>query len=214
MPWPTGTPGSTTSSSAPSRSRAEERQAFLDAACGDDDALRGLVHSLLAASEKSASFLDRPAMQVQDATASVVAPLHEGPGRIVGAYKLLQTIGEGGFGVVYMAEQESPIHRMVALKIIKPGMDTAQVIARFESERQALALMDHPNIARVLDAGATESGRPYFVMELVKGVPITEFCDRNQMPPEAGCSSSSTCAGPSSTRTRRGSSTATSSPRM
>ena len=108
----------------------------------------------------------------------------EGPGTVIGPYKLLQQIGEGGFGVVYMAEQEQPVRRMVALKIIKPGMDTAQVIARFESERQALALMDHPNIAKVLDAGATESGRPYFVMELVKGVPITEFCDKNHMPAE------------------------------
>jgi eukaryotic-like serine/threonine-protein kinase len=103
---------------------------------------------------------------------------------VIGPYKLLQKLGEGGFGVVYMAEQEKPVRRMIALKIIKPGMDTSQVIARFESERQALALMDHPNIARVLDAGATESGHPYFVMELVKGVPITEFCDKNRLPPQ------------------------------
>ena len=96
----------------------------------------------------------------------------------------MQKLGEGGFGVVYMAEQERPVRRYVAIKIIKPGMDTGQVIARFESERQALALMDHPNIARVLDAGATNSGHPYFVMELVKGVPITEFCDKNHLPPE------------------------------
>ena len=106
-------------------------------------------------------------------------------GSVIGPYKLLQQIGEGGFGIVYMAEQEKPVRRIVALKIIKPGMDTAQVIARFESERQALALMDHPNIARVLDAGATDSGHPYFVMELVKGVPITEFCDKNHSAPEA-----------------------------
>jgi serine/threonine protein kinase len=106
-------------------------------------------------------------------------------GSVIGPYKLLQQIGEGGFGVVYMAEQEKPVRRVVALKIIKPGMDTGQVIARFESERQALALMDHPNIARVLDAGATASGHPYFVMELVKGVPITEFCDKNHLAPEA-----------------------------
>jgi eukaryotic-like serine/threonine-protein kinase len=99
--------------------------------------------------------------------------------------KLLQQIGEGGFGAVYMAEQEKPVRRLVALKIIKPGMDTSQVIARFESERQALALMDHPNIARVLDAGATASGHPYFVMELVKGVPITEFCSGSS-PSEIG----------------------------
>jgi serine/threonine protein kinase len=105
-------------------------------------------------------------------------------GSVIGPYKLLQQIGEGGFGVVYMAEQEKPVRRMVALKIIKPGMDTGQVIARFESERQALALMDHPNIAKVLDAGATVSGHPYFVMELVKGVPITEFCDKNHLAPE------------------------------
>jgi serine/threonine protein kinase len=106
-------------------------------------------------------------------------------GSVIGCYKLLQQIGEGGFGVVYMAEQEQPVRRVVALKIIKPGMDTAQVIARFESERQALALMDHPNIARVLDAGATASGHPYFVMELVKGVPITEFCDKDHLAPQA-----------------------------
>src|SRR5205823_5393630 len=112
-------------------------------------------------------------------------PISEGPGSIVGPYKLLQKIGEGGFGTVFMAEQEKPVRRMVAVKIIKAGMDTAEVIARFESERQALALMDHPNIARVLDADATESGRPYFVMELVKGVPITEFCDKNHLPPAA-----------------------------
>jgi serine/threonine protein kinase/tetratricopeptide (TPR) repeat protein len=116
-------------------------------------------------------------------TASSVPP--EDVGSVIGPYKLLQKIGEGGFGVVYMAEQEKPVRRVVALKIIKPGMDTSQVIARFESERQALALMDHPNISKVLDAGATGSGHPYFVMELVKGVPITEFCDKNHMPPEA-----------------------------
>jgi tetratricopeptide (TPR) repeat protein len=104
---------------------------------------------------------------------------------MIGPYKLLQQIGEGGFGVVFLAEQEQPIRRKVALKVLKPGMDTKQVIARFESERQALALMDHPNITRVLDAGATDSGRPYFVMELVKGVPITEFCDKNHLAPEA-----------------------------
>jgi eukaryotic-like serine/threonine-protein kinase len=105
----------------------------------------------------------------------------ENVGSVIGPYKLLQQIGQGGFGVVYMAEQEKPVRRVVALKIIKPGMDTGQVIARFESERQALALMDHPNIARVLDAGATASGHPYFVMELVKGVPITDFCDKNHL---------------------------------
>jgi serine/threonine protein kinase/tetratricopeptide (TPR) repeat protein len=110
-------------------------------------------------------------------------PIAEGPGARIGPYKLLQQIGEGGMGVVYMAEQEHPVCRKVALKIIKPGMDTAQVVARFEAERQALALMDHPNIAKVLDAGATETGRPFFVMELVKGVPITEYCDEAQFTP-------------------------------
>jgi serine/threonine protein kinase/tetratricopeptide (TPR) repeat protein len=107
----------------------------------------------------------------------------DGPGSIVGRYKLLERIGEGGFGVVYMAEQQHPVRRKVALKVVKPGMDSRQVLARFEAERQALAIMDHPNIARVLDAGATESGRPYFVMELVKAEPITEYCDRNQLEP-------------------------------
>src|SRR5438445_1966805 len=120
-----------------------------------------------------------------DDPSTAALPDREEPGARIGPYKLLQQIGEGGFGVVYMAEQEKPVRRMVALKIIKPGMDTAQVIARFESERQALALMEHPHIAKVLDAGATTAGRPYFVMELVKGVPITEFCDKNHLPTEA-----------------------------
>ena len=110
-------------------------------------------------------------------------PIVEGPGTRIGPYKLLERIGEGGMGVVFMAEQETPVRRKVALKIIKPGMDSSHVIARFEAERQALALMDHPNIARVLDAGTTDTGRPYFVMELVKGVAITEYCDRNQLSP-------------------------------
>jgi serine/threonine protein kinase/tetratricopeptide (TPR) repeat protein len=118
------------------------------------------------------------------ATTRIDAEISEAPGTVIGPYRLLQQIGEGGFGVVFMAEQTTPVRRMVALKVIKPGMDTRQVIARFESERQALALMDHPNVAKVLDAGATSSGRPYFVMELVKGVPITEFCDRNQLRPD------------------------------
>jgi serine/threonine protein kinase len=134
-------------------------------------------------------------------------------GNVVGPYKLLQRIGEGGFGVVYMAEQEKPVRRLVALKIIKPGMDTGQVIARFESERQALALMDHPNIAKVLDAGATDSGHPYFIMELVKGVPITEFATRNTRRLTSGSSCLSMCAMRFSTRTTKESFTATSNRR-
>src|SRR5678816_295216 len=110
------------------------------------------------------------------------APPIEQPGDQIGRYKLLQKIGEGGCGVVYMAEQEEPVHRRVALKVIKLGMDTKQVVARFGAERQALALMDHPNIAKVLDAGATETGRPYFVMELVRGIRITDYCDQNNVP--------------------------------
>ena len=115
-------------------------------------------------------------------TAPSPTPIAERPGTVIGPYKLLQQIGEGGMGVVFMAEQTEPVQRTVALKIIKPGMDTRQVIARFEAERQALAMMDHPNIAKVLDAGTTDSGRPYFVMELVKGVPITKYCDENHLP--------------------------------
>ena len=117
--------------------------------------------------------------------ATVISVPPERVGSVIGPYKLLQQLGEGGFGVVYLAEQDQPVRRQVALKIIKPGMDSAQVIARFESERQALALMDHPHIARVIDAGTTESGHPYFVMELVTGVPITEYCDKNHLTPEA-----------------------------
>jgi serine/threonine protein kinase len=104
-------------------------------------------------------------------------------GTTIGPYKLMEQIGEGGFGLVFVAEQQAPVRRKVAIKVIKPGMDTRDVIARFEAERQALAMMDHPNIARVLDAGATDSGRPYFVMELVRGVPITDYCDRNRLTP-------------------------------
>ena len=103
------------------------------------------------------------------------------PGTVIGPYKLMEQIGEGGFGLVFVAEQQQPVRRKVALKIIKPGMDSRDIIARFEAERQALALMDHPNIAKVFDAGATESGRPYFVMELVKGIPIVEYCDQQQL---------------------------------
>jgi serine/threonine protein kinase/tetratricopeptide (TPR) repeat protein len=158
-----------------------ERALFLNDACGDDSRLRRRVESLLAQHFEPNSFMQEPAVEVAPATLLHV-PLSEGPGTIIGRYKLLEKIGEGGFGVVYVAEQKEPVKRRIALKIIKLGMDTEQVVARFEAERQALALMDHPNIAKVLDAGATETGRPYFVMELVRGVPITQYCDENNLP--------------------------------
>jgi len=134
--------------------------------------------ALLGVHEQEQAFLKSSPEAVQTAK---LTPITEAPGQQVGRYKLLQKIGEGGFGVVYMAEQVRPVRRKVALKVIKPGMDTGSVVARFEAERQALALMDHPNIARVLDGGATDSGRPYFVMELVKGLPFTEYCDKNTL---------------------------------
>ena len=161
------------------RTAPAERASFLDEACRENESLRCGVDQLLAAHDLAGSFLISPPAEL-DATA--LYTIHERPGAEIGPYKLLQQIGEGGFGVVFMAEQERPIRRKVALKIIKPGMDTREVVARFEAERQALALMEHVNIARVLDAGATASGLPYFVMELVRGVPITEYCDKNNLP--------------------------------
>lgn len=166
--------------SALAKRQPGERRAFLDEACAGDAALRGGVERMLAAQAAVGSFLEQPALSGVG-TILQEAAISEGPGSVIGPYKLLQQIGEGGMGVVFMAEQSEPFQRTVALKIIKPGMDTRQVIARFEAERQALALMDHPNIAKVLDAGTTESGRPYFVMELVKGVPITRYCDDKQL---------------------------------
>jgi serine/threonine protein kinase/tetratricopeptide (TPR) repeat protein len=157
------------------------RSVFLDRHCGDTG-LRREVEELLAVDAGASDFLEAPAAMPTVTVASPSRPAVEEPGAVIGPYKLLEAIGEGGMGVVYMADQTSPVRRKVAIKIIKPGMDTKQVIARFEAERQALALMDHPHIARVLDAGATNSGRPYFVMELVKGVPITDYCDRNRLP--------------------------------
>jgi serine/threonine protein kinase len=156
--------------------RPEYWYSHLDVACDGDPELRQEIESLLAAHIPADSFLAEPAAAVV-ATAGPPSSV-EAVGDAVGEYKLLQQIGEGGFGVVFLAEQERPVKRRVALKVIKPGMDTRQVIARFEAERQALAMMDHPNIAKVHDAGATENGRPYFVMELVQGVPITEYCDQ------------------------------------
>jgi eukaryotic-like serine/threonine-protein kinase len=156
--------------------RPDEWDAYLGETCGSDAALRNRVEVLLKAHAENNSLLDLP---VDALVATVDRPIAERPGTVIGPYKLLQQIGEGGFGVVFMAEQQQPVRRKVALKVLKPGMDTRQVVARFEAERQALALMDHPNIAHVFDGGTTETGRPYFVMELVRGVPITEFCDES-----------------------------------
>src|SRR5512140_671408 len=154
------------------------RNTYLEKSCSGDDALRREVQSLLQAYEQAGDFL------VQGLAAASMGGMPEQPGMVIGRYKLLEQIGEGGFGTVWLADQLEPVHRKVALKAIKPGMDTKEVVARFEAERQALALMDHPNIAQVLDVGSTDSGRPFFVMELVKGVPITDYCDRNGLPTE------------------------------
>src|SRR6266498_2669706 len=196
-----------------------ERAAFLDAACGGDAGLRRRVEDLLCEREELGGFLETPALSeaallsraaLGPGDTAIVATVTEKPGDHIGPYKLLQKIGEGGCGVVYMAEQEKPVRRRVALKVIKLGMDTRNVIARFEAERQALAMMDHPNIAKVFDAGVTEAplppsghplpigwgegrgegiahlsaGRPYFVMELVRGSKITDFCDENELSTE------------------------------
>jgi eukaryotic-like serine/threonine-protein kinase len=157
---------------------AEQRRVYLDAACGGDGELRRGVEALLAAHERSGSFLEHP---LAEPAVTRDDPIRERPGTVIGPYKLMEQIGEGGMGLVFVAEQQQPIRRKVALKVIKPGMATRQVVARFEAERQALALMDHPNIAKVHDGGTTDSGRPYFVMELIKGVPITDYCDQNRV---------------------------------
>ena len=150
----------------------------IDVACRDDQELRLQVERLIHSHQKAGEFLGGvPSAE----STCILPPITEKPGDRVGHYRLLQQIGEGGFGVVYMAEQTAPVRRKVALKIIKPGMDTREVVARFEAERQALALMDHPNIAKVLDAGSTDSGRPYFVMELVRGIPITDYCGQEKI---------------------------------
>jgi serine/threonine protein kinase/Flp pilus assembly protein TadD len=157
------------------------RAAFLDRACAGDAALRERIDRLLQRHAQADSFLQSSVTAAHAAPAELTA--REGPGTLIGPYKLLQQIGEGGMGTVFLAEQQDPVKRLVALKLIKPGMDSRQVIGRFEQERQALALMDHPNIATVLDADTTASGRPYFVMELVKGVPITNYCDEHRLTP-------------------------------
>src|SRR5687767_9883099 len=160
-----------------------ERDAFLVGACRGDSSLILEARALLAAHERAGDFLE-PALSAElGAEMERLKP--ETAGERVGHYKLLQQIGEGGFGTVWMAEQEQPVRRRVALKIIKVGMDTKEVIARFEQERQALAMMDHPNIAKVFDGGATQSGRPFFVMELVRGVKLTDYCDEQELPTQA-----------------------------
>ncbi len=151
----------------------EQWPALLDKTCGSDLALRQCVEDLLKAHLDESGLIDRADVTVDFTT--------EQPGQSIGPYKLREKLGEGGFGVVWAAEQQTPIRRLVALKVIKPGMDTASVIARFEAERQALAMMDHPGIAKVLDAGTTGLGRPYFVMELIPGIPITDFCDKHAL---------------------------------
>ena len=157
-----------------------ERAAYLERACDGDGELRQKVEALLEGHEQVGDFLER-SPQTTSLQAGSKVSAGEIPGDRIGHYKLLQQIGEGGCGVVFMAEQEEPVRRRVALKIIKPGMDTKSVIARFEAERQTLALMDHPNVAKIFDAGATESGRPYFVMELVRGIKMMEYCDQHSL---------------------------------
>ncbi len=176
------------------RNDPAERAAYLEQVCAGDAGLRRRIDELIEAHFAPGAFLDVPAAgnddppgdanQGQSSTDQFESvAVVELEGSRVGPYKLLQMIGEGGMGVVFMAEQEKPIRRKVAVKIIKPGMDSRQVVARFEAERQALALMDHPNIAKVLDAGTTDTGRPYFVMDLVRGIPITQYCDEARLSP-------------------------------
>jgi serine/threonine-protein kinase len=160
---------------------AEDRAAYLDRVCGSDRSLRDRVEGLLGAHVAGDSFLESPAAAPTITATPGGRIAADEPGTTIGPYKLMEQIGEGGMGAVYVAEQTRPVRRRVALKIIKPGMDTKQFVARFEAERQALAMMDHPNIAKVHDGGATDSGRPYFVMELVRGIPITEYCDRERL---------------------------------
>src|SRR3989454_6034344 len=156
----------------------EVRRLYIGQMCGTDQDARARLEALLRVQDEDRSFLESPAAAFEMTTD---LPRGEVVGTQIGPYKLMEQIGEGGMGLVFVAEQQQPVRRKVALKLIKPGMDTRDVIARFEAERQALALMDHPNIAHVLDAGTTPLGLPYFVMELVRGIAITEFCDANRL---------------------------------
>jgi WD40 repeat protein len=162
---------------------SEARSAYLDSACGGDAALRSRLEALINASDNAGDFLEVPPTGGDSSPAVNVPEMgpSEKPGDRIGRYKVLEEIGEGGCGIVYMAEQEEPVHRRVALKVIKLGLETRSVVARFEAERQALALMDHPNVAKILDGGTTQNGRPYFVMELVRGIRITDFCEQTQL---------------------------------
>jgi eukaryotic-like serine/threonine-protein kinase len=159
----------------------DERVAYVDRACGHDVDLRRNVHELLKEHFSDDSLVAGPAVEAERSFVPA-SPQEGAPATTIGRYKLLEKVGEGGFGEVWMAEQREPVRRRVALKIIKPGMDSRQIVARFEAERQALAMMDHANIAKVFDAGTTEAGRSYFVMELVRGLPITDYCDENYLP--------------------------------
>lgn len=166
----------------------DARSEYLADVCAGNVHLRDAVEKLLSAHDRPDNLLDQPLASAppngglnSDSTLLKQIPITEAPGEVIGPYRLMEQIGEGGFGLVFVAEQLKPVRRKVALKVIKPGMDTREIIARFEAERQALALMDHPNIAQVFDAGTTETGRPYFVMELVRGVPINEFCDQHEL---------------------------------
>ena len=173
--------------------------------------MRDQVRKLVAAHFQAGSFMETPPSGLDSATI-IDLPLCEGPGTMVGQFKLREQIGEGGFGLVFLAEQLQPVRRKVAVKILKPGMDSRQVIARFEAERQALALMDHAHIARVLDAGETAHGRPFFAMELVLGIPITDHCDKSDLTPRQRLELFlDRLPGPSNTPIKRGSSIATSS---
>ena len=193
------------------------RPAWLDGECAQDAGLRRQVEALLKVHDEPDSLLDSPRIDVGISETPSDFPAFDHPapeqlGTKIGPYKLREQIGEGGMGIVYAAEQIEPVRRKVALKLIKPGMDSREVIARFESERQALAVMEHPNIARILDAGVTEVGRSYFVMELVRGIPITEYCDEVRMSPRERLALFSESVTPSNMPTRRASSIAISNP--